>query len=144
MKCAVPERATSSRTRSMPMKSTMSLLPESVAPPVLQKRETHGLRWRSSTWCDGAQPKSSQKTAHKCYKDVQIARCFWRFAIHCPKVVRFGDCATGTRGRRTVDEIDRQLISILRNDARTSVAGLAKALRVSRGTVQNRMARLEA
>jgi DNA-binding Lrp family transcriptional regulator len=43
-----------------------------------------------------------------------------------------------------VDEIDRQLISILRNDARTSVASLAKALRVSRGTVQNRMARLEA
>ena len=43
-----------------------------------------------------------------------------------------------------MDEIDRQLISILRNDARTSVASLAKALRVSRGTVQNRMARLEA
>jgi DNA-binding Lrp family transcriptional regulator len=42
-----------------------------------------------------------------------------------------------------VDEIDRQLISILRNDARTSVASLAKALRVSRGTIQNRMARLE-
>jgi DNA-binding Lrp family transcriptional regulator len=46
--------------------------------------------------------------------------------------------------QRLVDEIDRQLISILRNDARTSVASLAKALRVSRGTVQNRMARLEA
>jgi DNA-binding Lrp family transcriptional regulator len=43
-----------------------------------------------------------------------------------------------------VDEIDRQLISILRNDARTTVASLAKALRVSRGTVQNRMARLTA
>ncbi len=43
-----------------------------------------------------------------------------------------------------MDEIDRQLISLLRNDARTSVAALAKALRVSRGTVQNRMARLEA
>lgn len=48
------------------------------------------------------------------------------------------------KGAPTVDEIDRQLISILRNDARTSVASLAKALRVSRGTVQNRMARLEA
>jgi DNA-binding Lrp family transcriptional regulator len=43
-----------------------------------------------------------------------------------------------------MDEIDRQLISLLRNDARTSAAALAKALRVSRGTVQNRMARLEA
>jgi DNA-binding Lrp family transcriptional regulator len=43
-----------------------------------------------------------------------------------------------------VDEVDHQLISLLRNDARTSVAAIAKALRVSRGTVQNRMARLEA
>ena len=33
---------------------------------------------------------------------------------------------------------------LLRNDARTSVASLAKTLGVSRGTVQNRMARLEA
>jgi DNA-binding Lrp family transcriptional regulator len=47
-------------------------------------------------------------------------------------------------GRRSVDEVDRQLISLLRNDARMPVAALAKALRVSRGTVQNRMARLEA
>jgi DNA-binding Lrp family transcriptional regulator len=43
-----------------------------------------------------------------------------------------------------VDDIDRQLIGLLRNDARASVASLAKALGVSRGTVQNRMARLEA
>ena len=43
-----------------------------------------------------------------------------------------------------MDDIDRQLIGLLRNDARTSVASLAKALGVSRGTVQNRMARLAA
>ena len=43
-----------------------------------------------------------------------------------------------------MDEVDHQLISLLRNDARTSVAAIAKALHVSRGTVQNRMARLEA
>lgn len=43
-----------------------------------------------------------------------------------------------------MDEVDRQLISLLRNDARMPVASLAKALRVSRGTVQNRMSRLEA
>ena len=36
-----------------------------------------------------------------------------------------------------------QLIALLRNDARASVASLAKALGVSRGTVQNRMARLQ-
>jgi len=44
----------------------------------------------------------------------------------------------------TMDDIDRQLIGLLRNDARASVASLAKTLGVSRGTVQNRMARLVA
>ena len=43
-----------------------------------------------------------------------------------------------------MDDIDRQLIGLLRNNARASVAALAKTLRVARGTVQNRMARLEA
>ena len=43
-----------------------------------------------------------------------------------------------------MDDLDRQLIGLLRNDARASVASLAKALEVSRGTVQNRMARLGA
>ncbi|MGO9803762.1 MAG: Lrp/AsnC family transcriptional regulator [Steroidobacteraceae bacterium] len=41
-----------------------------------------------------------------------------------------------------MDDLDRQLIALLRNDARASVAALAKALHVARGTVQNRMARL--
>ena len=43
-----------------------------------------------------------------------------------------------------MDDTDRQLIGLLRNDARASIASLAKALGVSRGTVQNRMARLAA
>jgi len=43
-----------------------------------------------------------------------------------------------------MDDTDRQLLSLLRDNARTSVASLAKVLRVSRGTVQNRLARLEA
>jgi DNA-binding Lrp family transcriptional regulator len=43
-----------------------------------------------------------------------------------------------------MDDIDRQLIGLLRNDARASVASLAKTLGVARGTVQNRMARLAA
>lgn len=43
-----------------------------------------------------------------------------------------------------MDDIDRQLIALLRDDARTSVAALAKTLRVARGTVQNRLAKLEA
>jgi DNA-binding Lrp family transcriptional regulator len=42
-----------------------------------------------------------------------------------------------------VDDIDRQLLGLLRDDARTSVATLARKLRVARGTVQNRLARLE-
>jgi DNA-binding Lrp family transcriptional regulator len=41
-----------------------------------------------------------------------------------------------------MDDLDRQLIALLRRDARTAVASLAKALKVSRGTVQNRIARM--
>ena len=43
-----------------------------------------------------------------------------------------------------MDTTDRHLISLLRDNARTPVASLAKALQVSRGTVQNRLARLQA
>ncbi len=43
-----------------------------------------------------------------------------------------------------MDDTDRELIALLREDARTPVATLAKKLKVARGTVQNRMARLEA
>jgi DNA-binding Lrp family transcriptional regulator len=42
-----------------------------------------------------------------------------------------------------MDEIDQKLIALLRENARTPVASLAKKLRVARGTVQNRIARLE-
>ncbi len=41
-----------------------------------------------------------------------------------------------------MDSQDLRLISLLRENARTSVAQLAKQLRVSRGTVQNRIDRL--
>ncbi len=41
-----------------------------------------------------------------------------------------------------MDDIDRRLIALLRADARTPAASLAKTLRVSRGTVQNRIRRL--
>jgi DNA-binding Lrp family transcriptional regulator len=43
-----------------------------------------------------------------------------------------------------MDATDRRLLSLLRGDARMSVAAMAKSLGVSRGTVQNRLARLEA
>jgi DNA-binding Lrp family transcriptional regulator len=42
-----------------------------------------------------------------------------------------------------MDDTDRRLIALLRDNARASVASLAKVLRVARGTVQNRLARLE-
>jgi DNA-binding Lrp family transcriptional regulator len=38
-----------------------------------------------------------------------------------------------------MDETDRQLLALLRADARASVASLAERLKVSRGTVQNRI-----
>jgi DNA-binding Lrp family transcriptional regulator len=42
-----------------------------------------------------------------------------------------------------LDDIDRELISLLRDNARLPVATLAKKLRVARGTVQNRLHKLE-
>jgi DNA-binding Lrp family transcriptional regulator len=41
-----------------------------------------------------------------------------------------------------MDEIDRKLIALLRVNARTPVATLSKTLKVSRGTVQNRIDRM--
>jgi DNA-binding Lrp family transcriptional regulator len=43
-----------------------------------------------------------------------------------------------------MDTTDRQLISLLRDNARLPVASLAKTLGVARGTVQNRLAKMEA
>ena len=43
-----------------------------------------------------------------------------------------------------MDETDRKLIALLRANARSPVAGLAKTLKVSRGTVQNRIDRMVA
>jgi DNA-binding Lrp family transcriptional regulator len=42
-----------------------------------------------------------------------------------------------------MDDLDRHLLSLLRENARAAVAALAKKLGVARGTVQNRLARLE-
>nr|WP_295783873.1 Lrp/AsnC family transcriptional regulator [Rhodoferax sp.] len=42
-----------------------------------------------------------------------------------------------------MDEIDHKLMSLLRQDARLTVAALAAKLKVSRGTVTNRIRRLE-
>ncbi len=43
----------------------------------------------------------------------------------------------------SLDDTDRELIGLLRDNARTPVVALAKKLRVTRATVQNRIARLE-
>ncbi|MDX1757432.1 MAG: Lrp/AsnC family transcriptional regulator [Marinobacter sp.] len=43
-----------------------------------------------------------------------------------------------------ISQQDRKLIALLRQNARTSVSDLARALHLSRSTVQNRIARLEA
>ncbi len=43
-----------------------------------------------------------------------------------------------------MDETDRKLLALLRANARAPVAGLAKTLKVSRGTVQNRIDRMTA
>lgn len=43
----------------------------------------------------------------------------------------------------TLDDTDRAILALLRADARTPVATLAQQLRVSRGTVQNRLRKME-
>jgi DNA-binding Lrp family transcriptional regulator len=43
-----------------------------------------------------------------------------------------------------IDDTDRELIALLRDDARLPVATLAQKLKLARGTVQNRLARLQA
>lgn len=42
-----------------------------------------------------------------------------------------------------MDDTDRELIGLLRDDARMPVVALASKLRIARATVQNRLARLE-
>jgi DNA-binding Lrp family transcriptional regulator len=42
-----------------------------------------------------------------------------------------------------MDDIDRKLIGLLRENARTPATTLARLLKVARGTVQNRLAKLE-
>ena len=42
-----------------------------------------------------------------------------------------------------MDDLDHRLLALLRHDARAAVADLAIALKVSRGTITNRMARLQ-
>ncbi|EIK53164.1 AsnC/Lrp family transcriptional regulator [Stutzerimonas stutzeri TS44] len=41
------------------------------------------------------------------------------------------------------DELDRRLLALLREDGRAAIAALAERLKVSRGTVQNRIDRLQ-
>jgi len=45
--------------------------------------------------------------------------------------------------KHAMDTLDQQLMALLRQDARASVATLASKLKVSRGTVTNRIAKLE-
>ena len=46
--------------------------------------------------------------------------------------------------KHSLDNLDRELISLLRKDGRASLSKLATKLKVSRGTVQNRLDRLQA
>lgn len=50
---------------------------------------------------------------------------------------------TGTYSRTPIDEADRRLLALLRENARASTAALARTLGLSRTTVQSRISRLE-
>lgn len=43
-----------------------------------------------------------------------------------------------------MDDLDRKLLALLRTDARAPASALAAQLKVSRGTIQNRIARMQA
>lgn len=43
-----------------------------------------------------------------------------------------------------MDDLDRKLLALLRTDARASASALAAQLKVSRGTIQNRIERMQA
>lgn len=68
------------------------------------------------------------------------------FSCDCPACLLIAGHRAGPDSpleSTTVDAIDHQLIGLLRVDARLSTVELAKTLGVSRGTVVNRLARLE-
>ena len=54
--------------------------------------------------------------------------------------MRFVETALGAK--YSFDQLDRELISVLRKDGRAPLSRLAEILKVSRGTVQNRLDRL--
>jgi DNA-binding Lrp family transcriptional regulator len=76
---------------------------------------------------------NSQRNVQSGWHLDRTARCRWRFGQPPIK-----------RAALPMDEIDHQLIALLRDDARMSVATIAKKLGVARGTVQNRIGKLEA
>ncbi len=45
--------------------------------------------------------------------------------------------------KHSYDELDRKIIGFLRNDGRAPLAAIADSLKVSRGTIQNRLDRLQ-
>lgn len=45
--------------------------------------------------------------------------------------------------KHSYDELDRKIIGFLRNDGRAPLASIAASLKVSRGTIQNRLDRLQ-
>ena len=92
-----------------------------VSPPVapVRSRQTAGLHQRIEQFDD--RPAQTAQTT-----------CSAR-----PRLARVSPVATD------LDDTDRALIALLRDDARLPVATLAARLKVARGTVQNRLARLE-
>ncbi len=53
-----------------------------------------------------------------------------------------GNLMANTEPKHVYDSVDRELISLLRNDGRAPLSKLAQIMRVSRGTIQNRLDRL--
>jgi DNA-binding Lrp family transcriptional regulator len=83
------------------------------------------------------------ETDQKASKPEHFASAEWRNARMSISGSALEAADLQRRTAPPMDDTDRELLSLLRADARATVASLAKVLRVARGTVQNRIARLE-
>lgn len=102
-------------------------------------------------WQNYCLPACQQKDDKRCSFSICSVKMYgsdWHF-VQCapvrPRSSRRSWNSNGSTHTKMIDldDIDRQLIALLRDDARMSVVMPAKHLRVARATVQNRLTRLE-
>lgn len=78
-----------------------------------------------------------------CKKNEQCAGILEQSRTGCKGVIKICRFMTSEKiGKHSFDDLDRQLIALLKRDGRAPVAKLAEILKLSRGTVQIRLDRM--